>query len=644
MFDLEIGISLRLQFASLCFLILVVLDYIKSKRLKLLTTQIYSVMLSVSLLNLVFDVLTVIMICNFPDSPLNGFFHRIFFFLTLSVPFLMSAYLEFTGNARNKNVSRTLTVLWLIPYAVCTLGIIFGEVYYINDKNGVYSYGSAVDFLYVGIMFYIFVSFAETFRYKAMLTGKKRFALRCYLLIWLCAAVVQFANPYMLVSCLAISLSVTALYFSFENSDIYIDESTGAFNLKAFSQMFFESTNCIGGRPINLAALVVDDEDILIGSIGYYRFEKLMAMVAEDMGFMFSAQVYRLSSNTLAVMIPQSDDSFRDKIVKIEKKLSYSYKVEGASIKVNAHVVTVKCPDVTSEPADIRELIVCGSEYGGTGFVRVVDSDIAEKKKRSDILSRMLLDAIENDGFEVVYQPIWSTVKKRFVSAEALVRLKDRETIGFVSPEEFIPLAEKNGLIIRIGEIIFEKVCSTIKTMRDSGLPVEYIEVNLSALQSIDEAVPTAFSEIMKKYGIKPSSINLEITETTAVESASLLEKNMKRFRDMGCSFSMDDFGTGYSNLSKMAEVNYDLVKFDKSLIWPSFGEDKKEKSEIILNNTVKMVSDLGVHIVAEGVETKEMADGLAKMGVHYLQGYYYSRPVSEEMFMEFMREKQVVS
>ena len=145
----------------------------------------------------------------------------------------------------------------------------------------------------------------------------------------------------------------------------------------------------------------------------------------------------------------------------------------------------------------------------------------------------------------------------------------------------------------------------------------------------------------MKKYGISPDSINLEITETTAVESASMLEKNMKRFRAMGCSFSMDDFGTGYSNLSKMSEVNYDLVKFDKSLIWPSFGENKKEKSEIILTNTVNMVSSLGAHIVAEGVETEEMAQGLADMGVHYLQGYYYSRPISEEAYIEFIREKQ---
>ena len=635
------GSSIRLQVAALCFIIIVIIDFIRSKRIKLLTPRIFSAMLGTSAIYMLFDIMTIFTITNLTNSPINEIVHKIFFILMLSVVFLMSAYVEFTGNARNKNINNVLTAVWVLPYIVCVIGMIPAELYYKCDAKGVYSYGPAVGFLYVGVAIYITVTFVETFRYKASMTEKKRFALRMQLIIWLAVALIQFANPYMLLSGLAISLSVTALYFSFENPNENIDENTGAFNARAFSQVFYETVNCIGSKPARVAALVIDDENIVIGSIGYYRYESLMAMVADDMRYMFMKPVYRIKSNVFAVIVPESDSDFSDRLVKLERKLSFPYSLEDASIQLRTHAVTMNCPEITSEPADIAELVACGSEYGGTGFVREVNSDIVNRKKRSEILSRMMIDAIQNDGFEVVYQPIFSTEKKAFVSSEALVRLKDKETIGFVSPEEFIPLAEKNGYIIRIGEIVFEKVCKTIRTMRDMGLTLDYIEVNLSALQSIDEAVPKGFSEIMKKYGISPDSINLEITETTAVESASMLEKNMKRFRAMGCSFSMDDFGTGYSNLSKMSEVNYDLVKFDKSLIWPSFGENKKEKSEIILTNTVNMVSSLGAHIVAEGVETEEMAQGLADMGVHYLQGYYYSRPISEEAYIEFIREKQ---
>ncbi|MCI7767951.1 MAG: EAL domain-containing protein [Oscillospiraceae bacterium] len=640
-FDFEIGTSIRLQVASLCFLILVIIDFIRSKRIKLLTTRIFSGMLCVSAVYMLFDIATVYSIYMFPGSAVTDIIHRVYYILMLTVVFGMSAYVEFTGNARNKNINNALIAVWILPYIICTLGMLLGDIEYICDESGVYSYGSPVDFLYAGVAVYIVFTFAETFRYKDVLYEKKRFALRMQLIIWIVVALIQLLNPYLLLSGLAISLSISALYFSFENPNVFIDENTGAFNNRAFLQVFYENTNCLGKKNVNLAALIIDDEDIVIDSIGFYRFEELMKMVSEDMRYMFMSPVYRLGSNVFAVIIPESDENFGDKLVKLERKLSYPYRLEDASIELKSHAVTMKCPEITDEPADIHDLIACGTEYGGTGFVRAVNSEIAERKKRSEILSKMMLDAIENDGFEVVYQPIYSTEKKAFVSSEALVRLKDKETLGFVSPEEFIPLAEKNGYIIKIGEIVFEKVCKTIKSMRDMGLKVDYIEVNLSALQSVDEAVPAGFSGIMKKYGISPSSINLEITETTAVESASMLERNMKRFREMGCSFSMDDFGTGYSNLSKMSEVNYDLVKFDKSLIWPSFGENKKTKSEIILTNTVKMVSSLGAHIVAEGVETEEMANSLAEMGVHYLQGYYYSRPISEEAYIEFIKEKQ---
>lgn len=434
-------------------------------------------------------------------------------------------------------------------------------------------------------------------------------------------------------------MSVVALYFSFENPNENIDENTGVFNMRAFSGMFFEKTNCFGKEPIYVTALVVDDEDIIVSSTGFYRWEQLVKEAAQRMGEVFDKPVYRLESGTLAVISPASESGYDDLLEKLEEKMNCSFVLEDASLEMKTHAVVLACPETTCEASEVNELIRCGTECGGTGFVRTADSKIVERKKREDTLNRMLADAIENDGFEVVYQPIYSTEKKAFISSEALVRLKDKTTLGFVSPEEFIPLAERSGYIIKIGEIVFEKVCAVIDKIRGQGLPLEYIEVNLSALQSIDESVPEIFKGIMKRYGLEPSSINLEITETTAVESAALLEKNMTRFRNMGCSFSMDDFGTGYSNLSKMAEVNYDLIKFDKSLIWPSFGEDKNEKSEIILSNTVNMVSSLGAHIVAEGVETQEMAEKLTDMGVHYLQGYFFSRPISESDYLDFLRK-----
>ena len=133
-----------------------------------------------------------------------------------------------------------------------------------------------------------------------------------------------------------------------------------------------------------------------------------------------------------------------------------------------------------------------------------------------------------------------------------------------------------------------------------------------------------------------PPFINFEITESAAVESGHILTENMKALRELGCSFSMDDFGTGYSNLSQMADVSYDLVKLDKSLIWPCFEEDS-HKPQVVLQSIVKMTRDLDSHLVAEGVETAQQAEALAAMGVQYLQGYLYSKPIDSAAYLSFL-------
>ncbi|MGN1106206.1 MAG: hypothetical protein ACI4RH_06100, partial [Huintestinicola sp.] len=212
--EIIFGSSIRLQIAALCFLIIVIIDFIKSKRIKLLTTRTFSVMLGLSAIYMLVDIFTIYTITNMTDSIINVIAHKIFFVLTLSVVFLMSAYVEMMGNARNKNINTALTVVWVLPYLFCTIGVITADLFYVCDDKGVYSYGPAVNVLFSGIGIYILISFIETFRYRQQLTDRKCFALRMQLFIWLLVAVIQHSNPYMLLSSLAISLSITALYCS----------------------------------------------------------------------------------------------------------------------------------------------------------------------------------------------------------------------------------------------------------------------------------------------------------------------------------------------------------------------------------------------------------------------------------------------
>ncbi len=308
-----------------------------------------------------------------------------------------------------------------------------------------------------------------------------------------------------------------------------------------------------------------------------------------------------------------------------------------------SHIDVIQCPEYAKTPDDLISILYYMADDIVCDGVNYVDESIISGHKRSYMIEECIKDSLENDGFEVVYQPIYSVKDKAFISGEALVRMPNTGELGFVSPDEFILIAEKRGLIRALGEVVFKKVCQFIEQENLARLGMEYIEVNLSRVQCMDSELPVQLEEIMRLHGVSARQINLEITETAAVESDGMLRSNMFRLRSMGCSFSMDDFGTGYSNLAQMSEVNYDLIKIDKSLIWPCF-EENGEKANIILDNIVNMISALGGRIVAEGVETKEQADKLTAMGIDYLQGYYFSRPLNKEDFVKFVAERNAKS
>mgnify|MGYP000556151205 FL=1 len=250
-----------------------------------------------------------------------------------------------------------------------------------------------------------------------------------------------------------------------------------------------------------------------------------------------------------------------------------------------------------------------------------------------DIIER----AFANHSFHVYYQPIYSIEKNKFVSAEALLRLID-EKEGFISPEVFIPAAEKSGAIHKIGDFVMEEVCKFIASDEYKKLGLEYIEVNLSALQCVQDQLADRLMAIMEEYGIDPEQINFEITETAGLANYDVLLRNMKNLISHGVTFSMDDYGTGFSTANYLITLPTDIVKIDKSILWPAM---ENQEAFVILRHTVEMLSSLNKKIVVEGVENAEMAKLLIDMNCDYLQGYYYSKPVQEEDYIAFLEKNQ---
>lgn len=193
-------------------------------------------------------------------------------------------------------------------------------------------------------------------------------------------------------------------------------------------------------------------------------------------------------------------------------------------------------------------------------------------------------------------------------------------------------------MILRLGEIVFEKVCQFIRRYPLEQYGLHYIEVNLSVVQCSYEDLAQDYIRIMKKYEVSPNKINLEITESASTNAKKTLLGNMEELMEYGVKFSLDDFGTGQSNLNYIVEMPVNIVKFDRSMISAYF---ENGKAKYVMDAAMHMIRGMRLKIVSEGIETKEQYDTMKELGIHYIQGYYFSKPLAVEAFVEFIQNSR---
>ena len=204
---------------------------------------------------------------------------------------------------------------------------------------------------------------------------------------------------------------------------------------------------------------------------------------------------------------------------------------------------------------------------------------------------------------------------------------------------ESIKASEESGQIHQIGEIVFEKVCQMIQNEHIEQYGLEYIEVNLSMAQCSDDKLAERYIHIMERNGIDPKYINLEITESATVEMKQKLLANMEQMIEYGVTFSLDDFGTGQSNLNYIMEMPVQIVKFDREMTNAYF---ESRKGRFVMNAAMHMIQGMELGIVSEGIETKEQLDTMINLGIDYIQGFYFSKPLPLDQFMAFVKDKNM--
>ena len=254
--------------------------------------------------------------------------------------------------------------------------------------------------------------------------------------------------------------------------------------------------------------------------------------------------------------------------------------------------------------------------------------DVCNKQnsvRRLDIENNMRQAvASECVDFIVFYQPVVDAVTRECVSCEALIRWNSK-ALGFMAPGEFIPLAEYLGLITSIGDFILEEACRQCKDWNEHGFPDFRININLSVVQLMQKDVVDNVKKILDRTGVNPHNIVLEITESFAINDMERVMNIVKGLRRLGPKIALDDFGTGYSSLNYIKQLPLDIIKVDKTFI-DDIVDDDYAKAFVKL--IVELSKTIGTKICVEGVESREQYEVLSQIGVDYIQGYYFGKPV----------------
>jgi len=351
--------------------------------------------------------------------------------------------------------------------------------------------------------------------------------------------------------------------------------------------------------------------------------------------------VARLGGDEFVVVLPnvRNEQTVRAMAERLLEKLGEPFAVDEIDHYVSASIGIVLFP----EDGDSVETLLKNADAAmyrakdaGRNRFEFFSQQLNAESRRKIGLERDLRQAHQDNALEVFYQPQFDISTGDICGAEALLRWNHPE-LGAVSPDEFIPLAEDSGLILDIGTWVIERACEDLCEILDHGLHPGPVSINVSARQLRETGFRQSVLEPIRRFGIHPGYIQLEVTETAVAQNRDTAIALLESLRSKGVRVAIDDFGTGYSSLSYLQQMPFDVIKIDKSFI-------DKIGSGVTSNNIcrtiIRMADELGKKSIAEGVETREQLDFLNRNGCDFVQGFFYSQALPQKQFLGFV-EKQ---
>ncbi|MBQ0165833.1 MAG: EAL domain-containing protein [Treponema sp.] len=541
---------------------------------------------------------------------------------------------------RNK-ISFFLVILPLLISVTCML--INPFMPFMFEKSDIYGYHRlpGLFILYICAAFYLIVNVCVIIRLRKLFTRTEIISLLLMAPFQLIAVLIQFFNSNLLVEMFATTCSILIITITVHRTELILHWDYGTYTKHAYLDEL-KSIEMLKRNVTIIFANIRNYSDIL-AFLPFNILSKVMSdcvetIIANETRPFRKSQIYFLDDGLFAIVADQTTKQEAAEFAGIiNELLRETITVDRLEIHLIPQLCYFDCPDDINGYEGMFSFIQSSSWLLPSQKEPVDAATITGTKNFmvSNEIDSILTDAISHNRFQMYYQPIWSVKDRKYRSAEALIRLMN-EKYGFVSPELFIAAAERNGAIYQIGDFIIDDVCRFIASddFRESGL--EYIEINLAVAQCLQPDLPDKIRDCVEKYGIKFSQLNLEITEREDIADQALFDRNIRALSDMGMTLSLDDYGTGYSNIQRITSIPLDIVKIDKSFV------DQRDKPvmQTVIRNTVVMLKGLDKEIVVEGIEDEDAVDLFMKLNCDFIQGYYFSKPLNEKAFIEFVKEQ----
>ena len=621
-------------------LLVIVWFYDHQKRLHLNTGKAFFHTLLVAVVSISLDALSIVAICNRERLP-ELLVKLVCKTYLISLVFLaLGTVYYICTDIYTRKVQYHRAIHCNLALGIAAVLLIYFlpiSVHCSEDGREVYTYGPSVLSAYFFAVTYLLINLFLLVQKKAVIRESRRKAMLFWMVIWMGSAVIQFFNNELLIVGFASAVGIMVLYIKLENPEVNLDRQTGLFNQTALTRYLRQLSN----REKHFSIV------LMVFAHSFYKNisqESEMEAEMEMIGFVTKVpgmMAFKTAGDEILLLF-ETRTAAENGLEVLKKRFETGWGKD-SSVFLRPSWIYLPSSEMIKDVSDVPYLIKYvrenSKELIENGFLQIDDAMVREMYETRE-MERTIFNAMEQDRITVYYQPIYSTKEGRITSAEALVRITNEEG-KIVPPYDFVWVAEKNGMMLRLGEIIFEKVCRFISENDLEKYGIQYIEVNLSAIQCAYELFADKYIATMEKYKVRPEFINLEITETAAMGAKKVVLSNMQKLIDYGVSFSLDDFGTGQSNLNYIVDMPVEIVKFDRTMINSYF---ENGKAKYVMDAAMHMIHGMKLEIVAEGIETKEQYETMKELDISFIQGYYFSRPVPEKEFLEYISRDVVVS